>query len=283
MKLYILKAPASKLYPKYNVVTYDNVTNKITYVHRPKFFEIPPDHEIFQTNPDFVQEKPENCLEHNGVTYSPGQVQTIDINDLKKSYTWSDHSTYIISHNMQMTEYRDILHVESTTLNTRKGLGDYLNSQEQYLSMTLITPYASGDDMGIFMAVADHPDNVLIVNGDLEIVEITEQSNPISYLKQLLFPRITVNNPLTMRKDSTETINIQLMKKLTGDPITDRNATVYIEPIIGSVNKTRVSLVNGVGEFVISSAGLNAGDVIRVKLGWKFWPGTSDVFITVID
>ena len=283
MKLYTFRSPPNKLSPRYVVVTYDNTTKTLTYVHRPKFFEIPPDHEIFQNTPDFVQEKPENCLEYNGVTYAPGHVQTVNINQLKTSYNWSDHSTYVISHNMQMTEYSDIFHVESTTLDRRQGLGQYLSSINQYISMALFVPYASEDDMGIFMAVSDHPDNVLIANGDLEIVEITDSTNPLAYVKNLLFARITTNQPLTMRKDSTETINIQLLKKLTGDPITDRNATIYIEPVVGSVNKTRAQIVNGVGEFVVSSAGLNVGDVVRIKLGWKFWPGTTDLFITVVE
>ena len=283
MKLYTFKSPPNKLSPRYVVVTYDNTTKTLTYVHRPKFFEIPSDHEIFQNNPDFVQEKPENCLEYNGVTYAPGHVQTVDINQLKASYTWADHSTYVITHNMQMSEYSDIFHVESKTLDSRQGLGEYLSSINQYISMALFVPYASEDDIGIFMAVSDHPDNVLIANGDLEIVEITDTTNPIAYVKSLLFARITTNKPLTMRKDSTETINIQLMKRLTGDPITDRNATIYIEPVVGSVNKTRAQVVNGVGEFTVSSAGLNVGDVVRIKLGWKFWPGTTDLFITVVE
>jgi hypothetical protein len=283
MKLYVFKSPPNKLYPKYVTVTYDSEIKKITYVHRPKFFEIPPDHEIFQTNPDFVQEKPENCLEYNGVTYAPGHVQTVNLNELKDSYNWSDHSTYVISNNMSMTEYSDIFHVESTTLDKRIGLKDHLSSLNHYISMALLVPFASGDDMGLFMAISDHPDSVLITNGDIEVIDITQENNPMFYIKNLLFPRITTDNPPTIRKDTTETINVQLMKKLTGDPITDRNATVYIEQVVGTVNKTRVDIVNGTGNFVVSSAGLNVGDVIRVKLGWKFWPGAKDVFITVVE
>jgi hypothetical protein len=285
MKLYVFKSPPNKLYPKYVVVTYDSETKKLTYIHRPKFFKIPPDHEIFQTSPNFVQQVPDNCLEYNGVTYAPGHTQTVNLNELKASYNWTDHSTYVIGHNPAMSEYTDIFHVESTTLDKRMGLKDYLISINQYISMALFVPFASGDDIGVFMAISDHPENVLITNGDIEVVDITQDSenNPISYLKNLLLPQISTNKPPTMRKDSTETINVQLMKKLTGDPITDRNATVYIDPVVGTVNKTRVDIVNGTGNFVVSSAGLNVGDIIRVKLGWKFWPGASDVFITVVE
>jgi hypothetical protein len=282
MKLYILKAPPNKLSPRYSVVTYDNVTNKITYVVRPKLFEIPPDHEIFQTNPNFVQQIPENCLEYNGVTYLPGHVQTIDLNELKNSYKWADQSTYAITYDLQLTNYSDIFHVESTTLDKRVSFKEYLQSQNQYLSMMMFVPYASGDDMCIFTSVSDHPDAALITNGDIEVVEITE-SSPVAYLKTLLFPRISVTSPSVIRKDTSETITIQLKENLTGNDISNRSSTIYVDPIIGTVNKSRVQLINGTGSFVISAAGLNVGDVIRVKLGWKYWPGASDVFITVVE
>jgi hypothetical protein len=283
MKLYVIKKPASTISPRYTVVTYDNSINKITYVQRPKFFTIPPDHEIFQTSPNFEQLIPENLLEYNGVKYSPGTVQNININELKTSYEWSDHSTYAILFTGNMQEYKEPIHIESTTQYTRQTFKSLLEQENKYLSMALLIPYANGDDMAMFLAMADHEENVLITNGDIEVIEIPSvEPVPYQYVKKLVFPSISSNPPLIMSKDSTETFTINL-RTWEGESITNRNATVYIEPIIGNVNKTRVDLINGIGNITVSSAGLNAGDIIRIKAGWKWWKGSHDIFITVTD
>lgn len=283
MKLYVMKSPASKMSPRYTAITYDSTINKITYIQKSKFFEIPTDHEIFQTNPDFVQEIPENLLVHNGVRYSEGFLQTIDINELKNSYQWADRSSYAILFDATMKEYKELFHLEFETYSSRQTLKSYIEQENKWISSMLLVPYATGEDMSIFLARSDHEQDVLITHGDIEVVEIpSDLTNAYSYLKNLLFPIITSNHPLIMTKDSSETVSIVLRRK-DGEPITDRNATVYLEPVIGTINKTRIDLVNGTGSFTVSSTGLSAGDIIRIKVGWKWWKGEHDIFITVTD
>jgi hypothetical protein len=50
---------------------------------------------------------------------------------------------------------------------------------------------------------------------------------------------------------------------------------VYLEAIAGSVDRTVVSLTNGVGKFNISTLGFSAGDEIQVKAGHKMFSGVT--------
>jgi hypothetical protein len=44
---------------------------------------------------------------------------------------------------------------------------------------------------------------------------------------------------------------------------------IYVQQIVGTVNKLKVNLTNGVGTLMISTLGLDAGDTVEVKFGYK--------------
>jgi hypothetical protein len=50
---------------------------------------------------------------------------------------------------------------------------------------------------------------------------------------------------------------------------------VYVEPIVGIVDKTRVKLTNGIGSFSILTSSLESGDVVDVKLNFKHYTGVA--------
>jgi len=50
---------------------------------------------------------------------------------------------------------------------------------------------------------------------------------------------------------------------------------VFLEPIVGYLPKTRVNIVNGKGSFIIKTDGLTSGDIVSVKLGYKYFTGAA--------
>jgi len=56
---------------------------------------------------------------------------------------------------------------------------------------------------------------------------------------------------------------------------------VWLEPVYGNLSKTRVDMTSGSGTFTILTTGLNSGDAVRVKLGYKYLSGLSDFTTTV--
>ena len=95
------------------------------------------------------------------------------------------------------------------------------------------------------------------------------------------YPTLALSAPSSMSPDAMATVNIEC-RMPSGDLRTDCNSEVFLEPVVGVLPKTRVKLVNGVGSFRISSMGLDAGDTIRVKAGWRYVPGLGEALIPVV-
>jgi len=101
---------------------------------------------------------------------------------------------------------------------------------------------------------------------------------------------VEVNTPHTLSTElrswkqffSTITTTTQQITPAVGDTI---NVTVnssdtsldmvYVEPIVGIVDKTRVKLTNGIGSFNILTSSLESGDVVDVKLNFKHYTGVA--------
>lgn len=64
---------------------------------------------------------------------------------------------------------------------------------------------------------------------------------------------------------------ISLQIEVNNPDITD----VFVEPIYGMVNKTRIPLTNGIGSVLVSTDGMTSGDQIRVKFGWYSYTGVA--------
>jgi hypothetical protein len=77
----------------------------------------------------------------------------------------------------------------------------------------------------------------------------------------------------TIEPDSSITVNVQTDTFIK---------QVYLEQVSGMLNKTRVSLTNGQGSFKLYSTGLESGDNIRVKAGFKNFSGIADITVPVI-
>ena len=54
---------------------------------------------------------------------------------------------------------------------------------------------------------------------------------------------------------------------------------IFLEATAGSLNRSRL---NGSKTVLLNTTGLSVGDKIKVKVGYKFWPGESEVFIDLV-
>jgi hypothetical protein len=284
MKLYTSKRSPNTLAARYVVFTYDEELDKLTYSERRAVPPGPaPDHPIFETNPDFVYQ-PENTTNINGVDYFPAKTIELSMGKIKREWAWSERSIYIAASNRQQTRIVGPFNLNKETLATRGSMKEWLDARGLYPLFLIYVPYVSGEDLSILTFTADDPKNVLVLNGNIEKIELGGIDNPnhIEYVRGLVFPDIVATAQSTITKDSTAEVTVELRNKNTGE-LVDRSATVYLDPVVGSVNKTRVEVVNGTGKFIVTSDHLSVGDTLRIKLGWKLWPGVADVFMTVVE
>jgi len=54
---------------------------------------------------------------------------------------------------------------------------------------------------------------------------------------------------------------------------------IYLEATAGSLNRSRLK---GSKTALLNTTGLSVGEKIKVKVGYKFWPGESEVFIDLV-
>jgi hypothetical protein len=114
---------------------------------------------------------------------------------------------------------------------------------------------------------------------------ISEDSEPIDIENpwDITF-NTTVNSPNTVVDEhikirnviSTITSSTSVSSPAAGDlipvSVTCSNTSVskvYLEPVVGIVDRTEVVLTNGSGSFNIITNGLTSGDTVRIKLGHK--------------
>lgn len=94
-----------------------------------------------------------------------------------------------------------------------------------------------------------------------------------------------VNTPYTIETNSKKVSEFiaNITSTTTGNPavgdtipvtVTCENtsvASVFLEPVVGIVDRTEVKLTSGVGKFNILTSTLEAGDIVKVKIGHKKW------------
>jgi hypothetical protein len=56
---------------------------------------------------------------------------------------------------------------------------------------------------------------------------------------------------------------------------------VYLEQQVGFINKTKVKLINGIGNFSVLTTGLDLGETVVVRLGYKFFTNASQFTYTL--
>jgi len=90
----------------------------------------------------------------------------------------------------------------------------------------------------------------------------------------------TITGPSVVGSGATETFSIQLCSS-EGDAMA-LPADIYVEATAGVLNRSRVSLdASGMGAFEVAAVGLLAGDQIKLKAGFRYFPGAFEKIITV--
>jgi len=144
-----------------------------------------------------------------------------------------------------------------------------LNVQEEIiLPFKIFIPSVSStwDDCIIQVRTPEQGDidfNVLFtVNGTSVTPAADDPTNP---WKSYFSPITASTTQTVVEAGDNIVVNVQ-----TSDPTID---FVYLEPVLGVLDRTTVKLTNGSGVFTIITNTLSAGDEVEVKLGYKYYTG----------
>ena len=93
-------------------------------------------------------------------------------------------------------------------------------------------------------------------------------------------PAGRVSTSLNIAPGETKTFTVQL-RAFDGSAISARS-TIYLEATAGVLNRQRVLLdENGQGSFALTAADLAPGETLRIKSGFRYFPGAFEKSVTV--
>lgn len=150
----------------------------------------------------------------------------------------------------------------------------YTSKDPLFTSMFPVRIYVPGkeitaDELNISMAVSDESlgAETNTVTGIEDITTIQSIENQPMW-KQLISNIISSTTSTTVNVGDDIVVNIS-----TSDP---KVKEVYLEPVVGITNKTRVRLTDGQGSYIIKTSDLDSGDEVRIKHGFKWFTGVSE-------
>lgn len=109
-------------------------------------------------------------------------------------------------------------------------------------------------------------DNTVIVTGNLT----KHPDDPLKLMLFELMPEITVTSSTT--SGDIITVNFTTDPKLN---------YIYLVQDTGYLPKTKIPVTNGTGSFKVVTTGMDAGDTVKVKMGFKYWVSRTDFVKTL--
>lgn len=96
-----------------------------------------------------------------------------------------------------------------------------------------------------------------------------------------VWPRIRLSGPATLLRDQQATVEVETWHP-TEDRVDERaNGVLFLEDVEGYTPNRRVQMRDGRGSFRVAALGLQVGERVRVKIGWRYWPGVSEYIAAV--
>jgi hypothetical protein len=206
-------------------------------------------------------------------------LATLNLASLRNRFDWCDHQTYFLA--IHQGQFIPEFALYPETLPERETARDYAQRLKRNLIVGINVPFAGATDDELFITVNV---NANAVDTDITVNEhcTLEWSDAASSgaVRTMLFPHIRVIAPATIEASGSATIQLRIED--VAENLLDCTATVYVEAVTGAVPATRIQVKNGMASVPVSAFGMVAGDEVRIKFGWKYFPGADEARIAVV-
>jgi hypothetical protein len=154
------------------------------------------------------------------------------------------------------------------TLPTRAHRNTVYQTHQANSVLTICQPYADSplEDCTVFVKYAEQAG--YRHNFGQTIPRVQGTPSPAD-----VFAELRVTGPETIVPSDTVTVTVEVLAPITREVDTRCNSTLYLEDVDGYAPSLRVKVTDGVGSFRASADGLQPGDRMRIKVGWRNWPG----------
>ncbi len=203
----------------------------------------------------------------------------VNISDLRMRYDWCDHQAYFVA--VHAGAFLPVFALYPETLPNRETAVDYAQRIKRNLLVGINVPFANANDDELFITVNL---NAQATNANIQVDEnctlVWSEAASSGAVRTMAFPFIHVQAPASVSVGGSALIELRIED--VASQLLDREAVVYLEAVSGLVPFARVHTTHGLATVPVSAAGMSAGDEIRVKFGWKYFPGAEDVRIAVV-
>jgi hypothetical protein len=204
---------------------------------------------------------------------------SVNLSDLRRRYDWCDHQTYFLA--VHAGNFLPLFALYPETLPNRETAVDYAQRLKRNLLVGINVPFGAATNDELFITVnlnADATDDNIEVDEHCTLTWSDAASS--GAVRTMNFPFIQVQAPTSIPADGKATVQLRI-EDVAGQ-LLDRDAVVYLEAVGGIVPFTRVRAQGGRATVPVSAAGMSVGDEIRVKFGWKYFPGAEEARIAVV-
>lgn len=207
------------------------------------------------------------------------ESMVINIGDLRKRHDWCDHQTYFVA--VHAGAFLPVFALYPETLPSRETAIDYARRLKKNLLVGINVPFAKATDDELFVTVnLNAQATAANIRVDEHCTLVWSEAANSGAVRTLEFPFIHVQAPLSIPVGGSASIALRI-EDVAGQ-LLDGEAVVYLEAVSGLVPFTRVKATHGLATVPVSAAGMSAGDEIRVKFGWKYFPGAEEARIAVV-
>jgi hypothetical protein len=205
-------------------------------------------------------------------------TQTIDAGVQLGSGEWTDFANFVFLLDMD-GNIQPPFNRHAATVDSKMASGRYLNAHQRNCALQVIVPVAKGFKSFLQDAIISLAYNVDF-GFDANVGFEKDLADPFAVSRQNFYaphlPKLTLTGPSTVDPLVPSPVTVKLTDG-TGKPYRDGRATVYLEAVSGYLPHTRVDLNEaGEGSFRVMALGLEDGDLLRIKAGFRNFSGMAE-------
>jgi hypothetical protein len=274
------------------------------YITRPPAYASSPDHVVrvlvdgpnqrvgvemcivFSPNPSEPVPDDGTVVQSGDKFYKVIAASEFDYELLKRSTGWADRQAWHLTFRWDVRSFTDPIPLYTYSMATKMSAPELSRTTYQNnLSVGFVVPFSDSAFEDCAVTVNINPDvnkgDCVVMGVNASEIERTDYSASAQVRELILLPGVQISAPTSCTPDGQVNVQVQVLD--ANDMPIEHDAEIFLEAVNGYLPKTRIKTVNGQASVPFMALGLVAGDSARVKAGFKYFSGASDVSIQIHD
>lgn len=219
----------------------------------------------------------------DGVDYFELDRTVIRVSELRVSRNWSDRQVFSCSYEWRLGRWLAPFPNYTYTLPfrfTAFEMNQMFKLGKENSMVAFNVPFADSTFEECFLTLNLHPTlGGLLVEGvpSSDVLSLGYDTHEVT--REMVFPSVQVKAPDVAHVGQPVAFSLQVVDAL-GHPLA-HDAEIHLEAVNGYCPKPRVRTYQGAAQAVVLPLGLGAGDTVRLKAGFKFFPALDDAQVTL--